>query len=416
MPHRPEQGKGPMSELTKDQRLQLLAALVDGNSERACERLTGVGRPTISRFALRLGRAAWNLHNAMAHDLHVSLVEMDEVWSYCAKKQARVTPAEHNAGLGEAYTFVGLAMPSRYVIGWKVGKRDQATTDAFIADMRARLVTMPAITSDGLAAYVSAVGASFGPGVDYGQTIKNYSKSGRKDDDHRYEPPRVPFITKKSIFGAPDMGRATTAHVERNHGTMRHHIGRMRRLVYAFSKRPEHHAAAVSLCYCHYNLCWILRTTRVTPAMAVGVARGPWELPELLDALLSVPETGTPRAKPLAPRIPEGPARELPNGRGFLRIVPSGGAPPAAPPPAPAPPATPAVAASSGALVLPAAPPAPVDDRQLDLLGWRPKPKPEAPALPAPEPPPARPKAKRLDMTPDQLSLLFGIDLDPEKP
>jgi hypothetical protein len=36
----------------------------------------------------------------------------------------------------------------------------------------------------------SAIGASFGPGVDFAQTVKNYSHSGRKDDDHRYEPPR----------------------------------------------------------------------------------------------------------------------------------------------------------------------------------------------------------------------------------
>jgi hypothetical protein len=404
--------------LPPEKRLAVLAALVDGNSERACERLTGVNRETVGRFALRLGRAAENLHNAMAHDLAVSLIEMDEVWSYVSLKDARASDEQRAAGLGEAYTFVGLAMPSRYVVAWKVGRRDQVTTDAFIADMRARLVTMPAITSDGLAAYPSAVGASFGPGVDYGQTIKNYTKSGRKDDDHRYEPPRVPFITKKSIFGAPDMGRATTAHVERNHGTMRHHIGRMRRLVYAFSKRPEHHAAAVSLCYCHYNLCHVLRTTRVTPALAVGATTRLWELPELLDALLSVPETAVPEKKPLRILKPAEPARELPNGRGFLRLVPSGGAP-VAPPPAPAPPAAPAVAVGSASG--PAAPPgvetpapAPAADRQLDLLAWHPKPK----GTPAPEPPasvaPARPKAKRLDMTPDQLGLLFGIDLDPE--
>ena len=298
------------------------------------------------------------------------MIEQDEIWSYVGKKQARVTPEEHAAGLGEAYSFVALGMPSRYVVTWKVGKRDQSTADAFVADIRARLVVMPAMTSDGFAAYASAIGASFGPGVDYGQTIKNYTKSGRRDDDHRYEPPREPFITKKAIFGAPDMDRATTAHIERNNGTIRHFIGRMRRLVYAFSKNPEHHAAAVSLGYVHYNLCHVLRTTRVTPAMAAGVVRGPWELEELLDALMSVPETGTPAKKPLAPRKPAEPARELPNGRGFLRLVPKGDGPRPDKPQGPAP-AAPAVVAA--ALTAPPRPRAPAPAR------------PARPALVAPE-------------------------------
>src|ERR1700734_932906 len=267
MVHALGEDKGsPMSELSGAQRLQLLAALVDGNSERAAWRMTDISRNTIKRFALRMGHAAQSLHNTLAHDLSCSLIEVDEIWSYVRKKDARASDEEKAAGLGEAYTYVALGMPSRFVIAYHVGRRGEVDASAFMTDLRARLVTMPAITSAGLAAYVPAIGASFGPGVDYGQTIKNYRKGGRKDDDHRYEPPREPFLTKKTIFGAPDMGRATTAHVERNNGTMRHLIGRMRRLVYAFSKKPENHRAAVSLAYVHYNLCHILRTTRVTPA------------------------------------------------------------------------------------------------------------------------------------------------------
>jgi IS1 family transposase len=360
-----------MSVLSTADRLRVLAALVDGTSERAIERLTGVSRLTISRFALKLGLAAQNVHNQTAHDLSCSLIESDEIWSYVGKKQARVDPLKDGPGVGEAYTFVGLAMPSRYVVAWKVGKRDQETADAYVADLRARLVVMPAMTSDGFAPYVSAIGESFGAGVDYGQTIKNYRTDAQKGPDHRYEPPRDPFITKKTIFGAPDLTRATTAHIERNNGTMRHHIGRMRRLCYAFSKDLEHHKAAVALCYCHYNLCWILRTMRVTPALAANVTNHVWELPELLDALLSVPETAAPLPKPLAPRVPEGTARELPNGRGFLRVVPrdgdGDGPGPAPVAPAPTAPAVPSVAVSSSA---PAAEVSP----QLDLLSWRPKP------------------------------------------
>lgn len=358
--------------LTHKQRLGLLGALIDGNSERAVERLVGVSRATVSKYALLFGQRAVSLHNTLARELHLSLIECDEVWSFVRKKQSRVTPEEHAAGWGEAYCFTGLAMPSRFIVAWKVGKRDQASADAFMADLRARLVTMPSLTSDGFAAYPSAIEAQFGKSVDYAQVIKNYTRSGRRDDDHRYEPPRDPFITKKAVFGAPDLDAATTSHVERNNGTLRHHIGRMRRLVYAFSKDPARHAAAVALGCVAYNLCSTIRTTRLTPAMAAQVVKSPWELEELLDALLSVPETAAPVAVALTHRKPEETARELPNGRGFLRALPGGKGPSAPPSPAPSP-------VAPAAPVVVAAPEPAREMAQLDLLGWRPKPKPLPP-------------------------------------
>ena len=98
--------------------------------------------------------------------------------------------------------------------------------------------------------------------------MKNYSAKPRRDD-HRYEPPRgIDFITKKTVYGAPDLDTASTAYIERQNGTMRHKIGRMRRLVYAFSKKVENHRAACALNYAWYNLGCIVRTLRVTPAMA----------------------------------------------------------------------------------------------------------------------------------------------------
>lgn len=351
--------------LCDEKRLAILAALCDGNSIRAVERMTGVHRDTIMRFGLTLGEGAVNLHNRLAQGLSCSLVQVDEIWSFVGKKEARVTEQD-GPDIGEAYTFVALDSSSRFVIGWHVGKRDQASTDIFMDDIRARLVVMPAMTSDGFAPYISAIGASFGPGIDYAQTIKNYSKRGRREggSDHRYEPPRDPFITKKSIFGAPNLERASTAYVERNNGTMRHHIGRMRRLCLAFSKKLPNHRAAIALAYVHYNLCHVVSTLRVTPAMAAGVASKVWDLRDLLDALLDAAPCEAPTKQPLASRVPEVTHRALPNG-GWLRAIDGGKASPKAPTPiAPTPAPVVAIAAFE---------PLPPRGTQLDLFAWQPK-------------------------------------------
>ncbi|XXT07673.1 transposase [Sorangium sp. So ce367] len=269
---------------------------------------------------------------------------------------------------------------SRLVIAWRVGKRDMETCSAFVADLRSRLLVMPQITTDGFAPYIAAVAAHFGLSVDFMQTVKNYRTASYRGPDHRYEPPRDPFITKHTIYGAPDAKKASTAYVERLNGTTRHLLGRMRRLSYAFSKSPEHHRAAVALHYTYFNLCWTPRTLRVTPAMEAGLTRHVWDLEELLDAILTEPADEKPQPQPLEHWQPEAPSRPLPGGRGFLRLVtaptPALRRPTVQPDPPPVAPVTPAHDAP---------PPGPV---QLDLLSWRPKPRaPEQLSL-FPEPPP----------------------------
>lgn len=346
--------------LPREKRLQVLKCLVNGNGERQAERLADVNRRTVRKLNLEWGQAAVHLHNQIARDLVAHDVQLDEIWGYVGKKEARVQPTDP-AGMGEAYTFTALDTASRFIIAWMVGKRSEETTKAFVADVRSRLVVMPAITSDGFTPYPLAIGTSFGPGVDYAVLNKNYRGKARRDDEVRYEPPRDPFITKRAVFGAPNLDTASTSYVERNNGTMRHMISRLRRLTCAFSKALDNHTASIALFFVFYNLCHVPRTLRITPAMAIGVQDHVWDLEELLDALESVDPCEAPEKQPLRHRVPEGPARELPNGRGFLRLVGSG----EAPPPAPMPPAPIAPVASPSA--------EPVNG-QLDLFSWRPKP------------------------------------------
>jgi len=286
--------------LAAEKRLRALAALVDGCSIRAVERMIGVHRDTIARLGLTLGCGCANLHNALARGLSCADVELDEQWGYVRKKQKHLEAHDDQDTMGDAWTWTAIDRTSRLAISFYVGKRDERSAHVLINDLRTRLVVMPQFTSDGLAAYVPAIARAFGAEADLGQTVKGYT-------DSRPGQPREAFLTKRAALGTPDLRSATTAHNERVNLTMRHVNGRMRRKCLSFSKRLANHCAAVALSYTHYNFCRVVRTLKATPAVCAGITNHTWTLAEFMDAVLSAAPCPLPDATPLRPR--ERPAR-----------------------------------------------------------------------------------------------------------
>ena len=154
---------------------------------------------------------------------------------------------------------------------------------------------------------------------------------------------------------------------------MRMHIRRMTRLADAFSKKLENHVAATALHFAYYNLVRVHETLETTPAVKLRVLDRPLSVLELVEMALDAAEEPAPPVpvpQPLAlPERHRAAARELPGGRGWLRIVGQGSVETATTPPA-TPVAKPAEAA-------------PVEEkRQGDLFAWAAsrKQRPEIPA------------------------------------
>jgi IS1 family transposase len=309
-------------------RVEVIAHLVEGAGIRPTSRLTGVCKQAITALLVSVGAGCDRIHDRLVRDVEARDIQCDEIWSYVRKKQARVT-AEDPPEWGDAYTFVAIARVSKLVISYRVGKRDEANTQAFVADLRARLVVVPQLATDGWQPYPAAIATNFAGAVDYAVVQKNYRKGRRSDgqpSDHRYEPPRDPFITRIPVSGAPDMTRASTSHVERQNLTMRMQIRRLTRLCNGFSKKVENHQAAIALHFAYYNFCRVHEALRVTPAMEAGIADHVWTIEEMVALALTEHQSEPPRPRPL--RLPDerdgavtAPARPLPNGRGFLRLV-----------------------------------------------------------------------------------------------
>ncbi|WP_437324079.1 IS1 family transposase [Sorangium sp. So ce381] len=275
--------------LPAERRLEVLAALVNGTSIRAASRMTGVHQDTIGRFGQAIGEGCARLHDRLVRDLTCALVDLDEQHSWCRKRQNKVDAAKDDAAaVGEQWTWAAICRTSKLIIAWHVGKRDQESADALVEDVRARLVVMPQITTDGLGLYAQPIATNFGRAVPYMQTVKNFSsRPGKPGTSEKFAVERgVDFIQKRAIFGTPDPAKATNYAIERSNLTARQWNARLRRRTLAFSKKLTRHRAAVALHYVNVNLCHIPRNMRITPAMAAGVTDHVWSLEELMVAAL----------------------------------------------------------------------------------------------------------------------------------
>src|SRR5262249_46811764 len=144
--------------------------------QRAVSRLTGTDRKTVARLALAAGRGAAELHDRMMVGLHVQRIECDELWAYVGHKRNPQKPVRHASPVkGDQYTYVALASSTRAIIGYRTGRRDTATTDDFIQDLRARVIGAPEISTDGFHPYKNAIRDAFGGRAAHGTVTKTYS-------------------------------------------------------------------------------------------------------------------------------------------------------------------------------------------------------------------------------------------------
>ena len=156
-----------MNILPQDKQTAIIAALVEGCSIRAVERLTGVHRDTIMRLGVRVGEGCLKLHSAMMRDLQVNRIELDEIWAYVGKKQKLVQPGDSDM-VGDQYTFIALAGSAKAIITYRTGKRTRANTEIFLNDLRARVVGQPEISADGFNPYPWAAAMAFGEQCKFG--------------------------------------------------------------------------------------------------------------------------------------------------------------------------------------------------------------------------------------------------------
>lgn len=269
--------------LPLDKALSVLKLLVEGMSIRSIERVTEVNRDTVLRLLVFAGERCAHLLDEKMRNLKCKLIQCDEIWTFCFKKQKRVRQ-DDPAEFGDQWIFCAIDAETKLIPCYAVGKRTKATTETLIGDLSERLANRVQITTDGFRFYVNAIENSFGSDVDFAQLVKLYGDYGQHDSATKYSPSQILEVISKIMQGNPDESKISTSYIERQNLTIRMMMRRFTRLTNAFSKKAENLKAAVALHFAFYNFCRVHQTLRVTPCMEHGITDHVWTIAELLQA------------------------------------------------------------------------------------------------------------------------------------
>jgi transposase-like protein len=191
-----EQQEKPLDNmrLPIEKALLVLKLLVEGNSIRSTERITGVEKKTIISLLVLAGEKCERLLEEKIKAVPVRDVQADEIWSFVGMKKKtlrRKLKADPSVDTtqGDAWCFVALERHTKLVLAWHLGKRTVSHTVDFTEKLYQATSGRFQLTTDGFAGYPDAVAYSLGTRVDFAQLIKIYQASPFGDaNERRYSP------------------------------------------------------------------------------------------------------------------------------------------------------------------------------------------------------------------------------------
>src|ERR1035441_9138713 len=100
--------------LNTDKQIAIIAALSEGSSIRAIERMTNVHRDTIMRLGVKVGQGCTALMDERMRDLPCTRLEMDEIWGFVGKKERHVK-MDDPPEIGSVWTFCAIDAETKLV-------------------------------------------------------------------------------------------------------------------------------------------------------------------------------------------------------------------------------------------------------------------------------------------------------------
>jgi len=275
---------------------QLLKCQRWGVCDEGTADICAVDLKTVHRFQRVAAHRAQIHHQQAVQQVDVTGVQMDEAHSKL--RQRRVE-----------WIHTALAMGSWFLLWVDFGPRTQDTAAALIAQVVARVRTLPLFLTDGWQAYPAALLQVVG--VVYRR--RRRGKVGRKPKPRLVAPKdlfyaqvvkvrdktgQVVAVSRRVVFGGPrrfgkqlrlrQLGETIqTAFMERWYGTLRGLVAPLRRRTRCLSWLATRHRGRIWLLVSLYNFVMPHKSlhqgrTRRTPAMAIGLTDHVWSYREYI--------------------------------------------------------------------------------------------------------------------------------------
>ena len=282
----------------------------------------GVTEATVLAWLRRAAQQAEAINQHLLRHLPVTQVQLDEMWSFIARKHARETD-EASESLpggedGRPWVWVSFAPEFRLMIAAVVGPRTRDTAKEVVAATQARVAGIPAFFSDGFTWYLAALIAAF-------HVVMTFAPTGKRGRPRKpvYAPHpdliygqvvqqkkhgKLLTLSTRVVLGAErltPLGLAlSTALVERLNLTLRQALAPLGRKTSSCCKDRERLRQRVVVSQAFYNVgrphmslrrqlplherirhgAICPRWQECTPAMAAGLTDHVWTFRELLTA------------------------------------------------------------------------------------------------------------------------------------
>lgn len=104
--------------MAHQKRQMILRLLCEGNSLRSTARITGSDKKSIGKLILSLGRCCKTFLDEQLRDLNLRHIEVDEIWTFVQKKQARLTVEEKalEGKIGDVYLWTCIDQDSKSLV------------------------------------------------------------------------------------------------------------------------------------------------------------------------------------------------------------------------------------------------------------------------------------------------------------
>src|ERR1700734_675098 len=98
-----------MNKLSIEEKVRVVACLVEGNSLRSKVRMTGIHQTTIQKLLVELGAACSAYQDKVFRNLKCKRLQCDEIWAFVGCKQKNTTPETRaTKQWGDIWTWTAL--------------------------------------------------------------------------------------------------------------------------------------------------------------------------------------------------------------------------------------------------------------------------------------------------------------------